>query len=74
MMFAKLAHPPVDTFVARWLALLALCAAYLQRGLVKAFDFSGAIAEVNHFGLSPAMPLVIVTIAPPAYWRRASRI
>ena len=37
-----------------WLALLALCAAYIQGPLVKIFDFQGAIAEMTHFGLSPA--------------------
>jgi uncharacterized membrane protein YphA (DoxX/SURF4 family) len=47
----------------RWLALLCLCAAYLQGGLVKAFDFPGAIAELNHFGLQPAAPLAVATIA-----------
>src|SRR6218665_984615 len=40
----------------RWLALLALCAAYIQGGLVKAFDLPGAIAEMAHFGLQPALP------------------
>jgi uncharacterized membrane protein YphA (DoxX/SURF4 family) len=49
--------------VIRWLALLCLCAAYLQGGLVKAFDFPGAVAELNHFGLSPAAPLAVATIA-----------
>lgn len=38
----------------RWLALLALCAAYLQGGLNKLFDFPGAVMEMAHFGLSPA--------------------
>lgn len=38
----------------RWIALLLLCAAYLQGGLNKAMDFDAAIAEMNHFGLSPA--------------------
>jgi uncharacterized membrane protein YphA (DoxX/SURF4 family) len=47
----------------RWLALLALCAAYLQGGLDKAFDFAGAIAEMQHFGVAPAAPLVVLTIA-----------
>jgi uncharacterized membrane protein YphA (DoxX/SURF4 family) len=47
----------------RWIALLGLCAAYVQGALVKAFDFSGAIAEMNHFGLSPAAPLALLTIA-----------
>ena len=46
----------------RWLALLALCAAYLQGGLVKAIDFAGAIAEMHHFGLAPAAPLAVLTI------------
>lgn len=38
----------------RWLALLALCGAYLQGGLVKLLDFNGAQAEMAHFGLHPA--------------------
>jgi uncharacterized membrane protein YphA (DoxX/SURF4 family) len=48
--------------VLRWVALLGLCAAYLQGGLDKATDFSSAIAEMNHFGLSPAAPLAVATI------------
>ncbi|MGE8637676.1 MAG: DoxX family protein [Achromobacter sp.] len=40
--------------VVRWLALLALCGAYLQGGLVKLMDFNGAQAEMAHFGLHPA--------------------
>ena len=46
----------------RWLALLALCAAYLQGGIDKATDFAGAIAENRHFGLEPAAPLAVLTI------------
>src|SRR5215510_5337409 len=46
-----------------WIALLGLCAAYLQGGIVKATDFSGAIAEMEHFGLAPAVPLAIALIA-----------
>ena len=46
----------------RWLALLALCAAYLQGGLTKAFDFAGAIAENQHFGLPYAAQLAAITI------------
>ncbi len=47
--------PPVFTSPAvRWLALLALCGAYLQGGLVKLMDFNGAQAEMAHFGLQPA--------------------
>jgi uncharacterized membrane protein YphA (DoxX/SURF4 family) len=48
--------------VARWIALLGLCAAYLQGGIVKAIDFNGAVAEMNHFGLAPAAPLAVATI------------
>jgi uncharacterized membrane protein YphA (DoxX/SURF4 family) len=46
----------------RWLALLLLCAAYLQGGFDKAIDFPGAIAELQHFGISPAAPLALATI------------
>lgn len=42
--------------------LLLLCSAYLQGGLDKAFDFSGAVAEMAHFGLAPAMPFALLTI------------
>lgn len=46
---------------ARTAALLALCAAYIQGPLTKIFDFPGAIAEMNHFGLAPA-PLFAVSV------------
>ncbi|WP_395321498.1 DoxX family protein [Variovorax sp. UC74_104] len=48
--------------VLRWVALLLLCAAYLQGGLNKAMDFDAALAEMNHFGLSPAGPLGVAVI------------
>jgi uncharacterized membrane protein YphA (DoxX/SURF4 family) len=41
----------------RFIALLALCAAYLQGGLHKLLDFNGAVAEARHFGL-PLVSLV----------------
>lgn len=44
------------------LALLGLCSPYLQGGLTKALDFDAALAEMRHFGLSPAGPLAIATI------------
>jgi uncharacterized membrane protein YphA (DoxX/SURF4 family) len=47
----------------RWLALLALVAAYLQGGIDKALDFPAAIGEMAHFGLAPAAPLAAATIA-----------
>lgn len=40
-----------------WLALLLLCAAYVQGGLVKAFGFRAAVDEMARFGLQPAAPL-----------------
>jgi uncharacterized membrane protein YphA (DoxX/SURF4 family) len=51
------------TPLVHWIALLCLCAAYLQGGIVKATDFNGAIAEMDHFGLAPAVPLAIAVIA-----------
>jgi uncharacterized membrane protein YphA (DoxX/SURF4 family) len=62
----------------RWVALLGLCAAYLQGGMVKLANFNEALAEMSHFGLSPAMPfaiavLVLELVASVAiltgYWR-----
>lgn len=44
-------------------ALLLLCAAYLQGGLVKLADFAGAVGEMQHFGLTPAAPLAAAVIA-----------
>ena len=46
----------------RWVALLLLCAAYLQGGLNKAMDFGAAVGEMNHFGLSPAAPFAAAVI------------
>jgi len=54
---ARFATPAV-----RWIALLGLCAAYLQGGIVKATDFGGAVAEIEHFGLAPAAPMAITVI------------
>lgn len=47
----------------RWVALLLLVGAYLQGGITKAVDFSSAVAEMQHFGLTPAAPLAFATIA-----------
>ena len=41
-----IATPPV-----RFIALLGLCAAYIQGGLDKVLDFNAAIAEAQHFGM-----------------------
>ncbi|KSV73763.1 DoxX family protein [Sinorhizobium sp. Sb3] len=48
----------------RWIVfvgLLALCSAYIQGPLTKIFDFPGALAEMDHFGLHPA-PLFAVGV------------
>ncbi len=49
--------------IVQWCCLLLLCSAYLQGGLEKAFDFPAALAEMRHFGLAPAAPLAVLTIA-----------
>ena len=73
----------LGSVMVRRLALLALCAAYLQGGLVKAFDFQAAVAEMQHFGLAPAAPLAALTIAVElgaslmvlgGLWRRAGAL
>ena len=48
--------------VLRWIALLLLCAAYLQGGFNKAMDYGSAVAEMNHFGVSPAAPMAAAVI------------
>lgn len=47
----------------RGLALLLLCGAYLQGGLVKLLDFPGAVAEMAHFGLAPPALFAALVIA-----------
>ena len=53
----------VNAPVVRFAALLALCAAYIQGPLTKLFDFPGAIAEMEHFGLHPAAFFAVAVIA-----------
>lgn len=48
--------------VPRFMALLALCAAYIQGPLTKLFDFPGAISEMEHFGLLPAPFFAVAVI------------
>lgn len=61
------------TFTTPWahlLALLLLCAPYLQGSVLKLRDFPGAVAEVRELGLAPAAPLAAATallqLAAPA--------
>lgn len=50
-----------QTGALRFFALLLLCAAYIQGPVTKILDFQGAIAEMEHFGLSPA-PLFAIGV------------
>ena len=52
-----IATPPV-----RFIALLGLCAAYIQGGLDKLLDFNAAIAEAQHFGMPFATAAACATI------------
>jgi uncharacterized membrane protein YphA (DoxX/SURF4 family) len=58
---AAASRPVLGSRAVRFIAYLGLCAAYLQGGIVKLTDFPGAIAEMNHFGLTPA-PLFAVLV------------
>ncbi|CAN7660144.1 DoxX family protein [Pararhizobium sp. LjRoot235] len=58
---AAIVRPVFTAPILRLLALLALCSAYIQGPLVKIFDFGGAMAEMDHFGLSPA-PLFAIGV------------
>lgn len=53
----------VGSPITRTVSLLALCAAYIQGPLTKIFDFNGALAEMDHFGLHPAAFFAVAVIA-----------
>jgi uncharacterized membrane protein YphA (DoxX/SURF4 family) len=57
-----LLRPVLGVPAVHWIAMLGLCAAYLQGGFDKATNFQSAIAEMNQFGLSPAAPLAVAVI------------
>jgi uncharacterized membrane protein YphA (DoxX/SURF4 family) len=57
-----IAAPLIAPTFVRWVAMLLLCAAYLQGGINKATDFSAAMAEMTHFGLTPAAPFAVAVI------------
>ena len=52
----------IATPAVRTVSLLALCAAYIQGPLTKIFDFNGAMAEMDHFGLHPAAVFAVIVI------------
>ena len=57
---------PIASLVAtrpvHFIALLGLCAAYIQGGVDKLFDFNAAIAETHSFGLPFAAAATAATI------------
>ena len=59
---ARTIHRLAAVPAIRFIALLGLCAAYLQGGLVKLVDFGGAVAEAQHFGLHFAPVIAGATI------------
>src|SRR5258707_11598819 len=52
----------VATRPAHFIALLGLCAAYIQGGLTKLLDFNAAVAETQGFGLPFATAATAATI------------
>ena len=59
---AAIARPAFGAPAMRLLGYLGLCAAYLQGGLVKLIDLSGATAEMAQFGLAPAPVFAVLVI------------
>jgi uncharacterized membrane protein YphA (DoxX/SURF4 family) len=57
----RMPSAPASPFWQR-AALLLLCSAYIQGPLTKIADFPGAVAEMAHFGLSPAPLFAVVVI------------
>src|SRR5258708_6806272 len=55
-------RPLVATQPVHVIALLGLCAAYIQGGLVKLLDFNAAVAETQSFGLPFAAAATVATI------------
>lgn len=53
-------HTWTPPLLVQRVALLLLCAAYLQGGIDKAWDFHGAVAETIHFGLP--MPALVTAL------------
>src|SRR5258705_7834794 len=60
---AGVVEPLVATRPVYFIALLGLCAAYIQGGLTKLLDFSAAVAETQSFGLPFAAATTAATIA-----------
>src|SRR4051812_39666649 len=59
---ARKIEPFVATRAVHFIALLGLCAAYIEGGVVKLLDFGGAVAETQSFGLPFAVAATGATI------------
>ena len=59
---ARAIGPLFATRPIYFIALLGLCAAYIQGGLDKLFDFNAAVAETQSFGLPFAAAATATTI------------
>ena len=59
---ARAIAPLVATRPIHFIALLGLCAAYIQGGLTKLLDFNAAVAETQGFGLPFAAAATAATI------------
>jgi len=59
---ARAIEPLVATRPIYFIALLGLCAAYIQGSLTKLFDFSAAVAETQSFGIPYAALATAATI------------
>lgn len=58
----RVTYPLASQPAIRVIALLGLCAAYLQGGLDKLVDFGSAVAEARHFGLPFETVIAVATI------------
>jgi hypothetical protein len=65
---ARAIAPPVATRPLHVIALFGLCAACLQGGLTKLFDFSAAVAETRSFGLPFAAVATGATIVTDSHF------
>src|SRR5262245_66226426 len=59
---ARTLAPLVGTTRLQFIALLGLCAAYLQGGFTKLFDFNAAVDETRSFGVPFASAAAAATI------------
>jgi uncharacterized membrane protein YphA (DoxX/SURF4 family) len=67
MLWLRIAPPPsvkalLTTPFVGWMALLGLCAAYIQGGIDKALDFHSAVLELQAFGVSWPTQMTLATI------------